>query len=70
MNTKSIRFRLITGYTGLIIMVVVGFGIYTYFKVDAYLNQALRDSLLHRAQSIATDLVSAATAALAVLYTV
>ena len=35
-------------------MVVVGFGIYTYFKVDAYLNQALRDSLLHRAQSIAT----------------
>ena len=46
MNTKSIRFRLITGYTGLIIMVVLGFGIYTYFKVDAYLNAALRDSLL------------------------
>jgi heavy metal sensor kinase len=52
-NTKSIRFRLIVGYTGLIIMVVVGFGIYTYFKVDAYLNSALRDSLQHRAQLIA-----------------
>jgi signal transduction histidine kinase len=52
-NTKSIRFRLITGYTGLIIIVVMGFGIYTYFKTEAYLTQALRDSLLHRAQFIA-----------------
>jgi heavy metal sensor kinase len=52
-NTKSIRFRLIAGYTGLIVMVVVGFGIYTYFKVDAYLNSALRDSLLNRAERIA-----------------
>lgn len=34
-------------------MVVVGFGIYTYFKLDAYLTSALRDSLLHRAQLIA-----------------
>ena len=35
-------------------MVVLGFGIYTYFKVDAYLSAALRDSLLHRAELIAT----------------
>ena len=54
MNTKSIRFRLIAGYTGLIILVFVGFGSYTYYKVDAYLNQALRDSLLHRGDLIAT----------------
>jgi heavy metal sensor kinase len=52
-NTRSIRFRLIAGYTGLIILVVMGFGIYTYSKVDAYLSQALQDSLLHRAQLIA-----------------
>ena len=53
MNTKSIRFRLIAGYTGLIIAVVVGFGIYTYYTVDTYLNQALQDSLLHRGEIIA-----------------
>ena len=42
-------------------MVVVGFGIYTYFRVDAYLNQALRDSLLHRAQLIANMFQSGVT---------
>jgi heavy metal sensor kinase len=52
-NTKSIRFRLITGYTGLITIVALGFGIYTYMKVDNYLTMVLQQSLLRRANNIA-----------------
>jgi heavy metal sensor kinase len=55
-NTKSIRFRLIAGYTGLITVVVLGFGIYTYMKVDNYLRLVLEQSLLRRAEAIATSL--------------
>jgi heavy metal sensor kinase len=55
-NTKSIRFRLIAGYTILITVVVLGFGTYTYMKVDSYLRQVLEQSLLRRAEAIATSL--------------
>jgi heavy metal sensor kinase len=57
-NTKSIRFRLIAGYTGLITVVVLGFGIYTYMKVDRYLRLVLEQSLLRRAEAIATEIKS------------
>jgi heavy metal sensor kinase len=57
-NTKSIRFRLIAGYTGLITVVVLGFGIYTYMKVDTYLRLVLEQSLLRRTEAIATSLRS------------
>jgi heavy metal sensor kinase len=55
-NTKSIRFRLIAGYTGLITVVVLGFGIYTYMKVDTYLRLVLEQSLLRRAEAIAIEI--------------
>jgi heavy metal sensor kinase len=55
-NTKSIRFRLITGYTILITVVVLGFGTYTYMKVDTYLRLVLEQSLLRRAEAIAVSL--------------
>jgi heavy metal sensor kinase len=54
-NTKSIRFRLIAGYTSLIMVVVLGFGTYTYMKVDTYLRLVLEQSLLRRAEAIATS---------------
>jgi heavy metal sensor kinase len=55
-NTKSIRFRLIAGYTILITVVVLGFGTYTYMKVDSYLRLVLEQSLLRRAEAIAISL--------------
>jgi heavy metal sensor kinase len=55
-NTKSIRFRLIAGYTSLITVVVLGFGTYTYMKVNTYLSLVLEQSLLRRAEAIATSL--------------
>jgi heavy metal sensor kinase len=55
-NTKSIRFRLIAGYTSLITVVVLGFGTYTYMKVDTYLRLVLEQSLLRRAEATATSL--------------
>lgn len=56
MNTKSIRFRLIVGYTSLITVVVLGFGTYTYMKVDTYLRLVLEQSLLRRAEATATSI--------------
>jgi heavy metal sensor kinase len=55
-NTKSIRFRLIAGYTGLITVVVLVFGAYTYMKVNTYLRLVLEQSLLRRAEAIASEL--------------
>jgi heavy metal sensor kinase len=57
-NIKSIRFRLIAGYTGLITIVVLGFGIYTYLKVSGYLYFALQQGLLRRANYITVMLRS------------
>jgi heavy metal sensor kinase len=57
-NTKSIRFRLIAGYTGLITIVVLGFGIYTYLKVSGYFYMVLQQSLLRRATYITVMLRS------------
>ena len=56
MNTKSIRFRLVAGYTILITVVVLGFGTYTYMKVDTYLRLVLEQTLLRRAEAIASSL--------------
>jgi heavy metal sensor kinase len=55
-NTKSIRFRLIAGYTILITAVVMGFGTYTYMKANSYLRLVLEQSLLRRAEAIAASL--------------
>jgi heavy metal sensor kinase len=55
-NTKSIRFRLIAGYTILITVVVLGFGTYTYMTVNSYLRLVLEQSLLRRAEAIAASL--------------
>jgi len=55
-NTKSIRFRLVAGYTILITVVVLGFGTYTYMKVDTYLRLVLEQTLLRRAEAIASSL--------------
>jgi heavy metal sensor kinase len=57
MNSQSIHFRLIAWYAGVLLLVLLGFGAFTYITLRFYSNQVLRESMAHRAQQIA-DLVS------------
>lgn len=53
MNTRSIGFRLISWYGGLVMAVVLAFGTYTYLSVRGYLLEVLKESQTHRAEQIA-----------------
>lgn len=52
MNTRSIGFRLISWYAGLVMAVVLAFGTYTYLSVRSYLLDVLKESQAHRAEQI------------------
>lgn len=58
MNTRSIRFRLVVPYAGLVAAVLVAFGAYTYGRLDVFLHDVLQSSLEHRAQQIAQGILS------------
>lgn len=62
MNSQSIHFRLIAWYAGVLLLVLLGFGAFTYTTLRFFSNQVLRESMAHRAQQIA-DLVSSDAAA-------
>lgn len=58
MNFRSIRFRLTAWYAGLLLIVAVVFGAYTYTRLEAFLTEALVQILSSRAYKIAEPLVS------------
>jgi heavy metal sensor kinase len=62
MNTRSIQFRLIVWYAGLLALLLLLFGASTYLGLRHYLNQTLNESLGRQAQQIGDSfLVDVAT---------
>ena len=57
MNTRSIRFRLIGLYAGLLVVVMLLFGAYTHLRLDHFLRVVLQATLDHRAQQIVHDIL-------------
>ena len=58
MNTRSIGFRLTLLYAGLLFLVGLAFGVYSYFSLSRHLSWDLRQFVSHRAEQIADRLVS------------
>jgi heavy metal sensor kinase len=58
MNTRSIGFRLTLLYAGLLFLVGLAFGAYSYFSLSDHLSWDLRQFVSHRAKQIADRLVS------------
>jgi heavy metal sensor kinase len=54
---KSIRFKLITLYVGLLTLVFLCFGAYTYCGFQQFLVRSLQQTLLRRAQQIASTIL-------------
>jgi hypothetical protein len=46
MNTRSIQFRLIVWYAGLLALLLLLFGASTYLGLRHYLNQTLNESII------------------------
>ncbi len=61
MNTRSLSFRLITWYAGVLTAMFVLLGVLTFFILRHYLEANLLDIQAHRAQQIADTLVAHAT---------
>jgi heavy metal sensor kinase len=55
-NTRSLKFRLVVWYAGLLAVLFLVFGIFVYFSLGYYLKEALREALARRARQV-TDLV-------------
>ena len=53
MNSQSIHFRLIMWHAGVLLLVLLGFGAFTYTTLRFFSNQVLREAMAHRAQQIA-----------------
>jgi heavy metal sensor kinase len=58
MNIRSIGFRLTLLYAGLLFVVGLAFGVYSYFSLSDYLSWDLGQLMSHRATQIADRLVS------------
>jgi len=57
MNTRSIQFRLILWYSGIIIAVLLAFGYYTYVGVRSQLYSNLEHTLTRRAHQISANVL-------------
>jgi len=57
MNSQSIHYRLIAWYAGVLLIVLIGFGAFTYTAFRIFSTQVLRETLAHRTHQIA-DLVA------------
>ena len=57
MNIRSIRFRLISWFSALLLLVVTSFGAFTYWRVRTYIVDVIAGSMEHRAQQIAQRLL-------------
>lgn len=58
MNTRSIRFRLVTWYVGLLVAVFILLGILMYGGLRLYLEQSLSKAQVRRAQQISDTLLA------------
>jgi len=61
-NSHSIHFRLIVWYAGVLLLVLLGFGAFTYITLRFFSNQVLRETMMHRTQQIVDLLTSDAAA--------
>jgi len=57
MNTRSIRFNLISRFTALLLLVTVAFAGFTYWRVRRYVVDVVGGSMLHRAEQISRSLL-------------
>jgi two-component system OmpR family sensor kinase len=57
-NFKSIRFRLISWYAGISLLVAMAFSAYTYNRLEFYLREVLAAQLERRANQIADNILS------------
>jgi len=62
MNSQSIHFRLIVWYAGVLLVVLIGFGAFTYTTLRFFSKQVLQETMDHRAQKIVELLASDAAA--------
>lgn len=62
MNSQSIHFRLIMWHAGILLLVLLGFGAFTYTAFRYFSNQVLREAMAHRARQIGDLVVSNAAA--------
>lgn len=58
MNPRSLRFQLTSWFAALLLVVMTGFGAFTYLRVKTYVVEVTATSLTHRAQQIAQTLLS------------
>ena len=59
MNTQSIRFRLLSRFAILLVVVMLGFGVFTVTSVRGYIVDVVATSMKHRARQIAQTLLRA-----------
>lgn len=57
MNIRSIRFRLLSWFSALLLLVVISFAAFTYWRVRTYIVDVIAGSMEHRAQQIAQTLL-------------
>lgn len=57
MNVRSIRFRLISWFSALLLLLVLAFGAFTYWQTRSYLVDVTAGSMKHRAQQIVQTLL-------------
>lgn len=57
MNIRSIRFRLISWFSALLLLLMLAFGAFTYWQVRTYTVDVIANSMKHRAQQIAQTLL-------------
>ena len=58
MNTRSLSFRLTAWHAGLLVVLGLAFGAYSYWRLDHYLSLYWTELLSHRAERIATALLT------------
>lgn len=59
MNPRSLRFRLLAWFAGLLVLIVVLFGFYTYRRIEGFVVEVQHSALAHRAEQIAAMLQAA-----------
>src|ERR1700733_13663154 len=57
MNIRSIRFRLISRFAALLLLVMLAFGSFTYWSVRRYVVDVIGASMTHRARQVAQTLL-------------
>lgn len=56
MNIRSLRFRLLAWFAGLLVLVMLLFGFYTYRRIELFVVEVQQAALRHRAEQIAAML--------------